>query len=453
MELTQPFSWRLLSFRMAQLLLLYGVILLPTGAGHMNNILIAVAALALLSGQVKEKWAMIRAQRTTAWILLFSFILIASIFYTQGTLKYAIQGLVKYEKILFFIAYLPLLADKNFRDLVLNVFILSALISVVIIMSGLVEPEPLINAIDSAFIVSVVSFVLLRKYLEGGQWRWLYGALFVFVGAYLLLFNVERTGYLLFLGGLGTAFWQTFRWRGLLIGLSLILTLVVGLYSFSPSFQHRLYEGFQEARAYTSDDVKISRSIGVRLGLIAEVYKVPIESDSSINNFPSLYNTYLDKQGFIFEKFWFLHPHADIRLSSIGLRLGFMQYSWREIKKHPWFGNGNGSFHDVYWAGGGPTIGDDYLGHPHNEYILILFQFGVVGLMIFLLWQGVMWFESFQLPQQEQYLLQGLLVSFALLGLCNASLFVNPSGVVFVILATLFLAAKTDKRGRPWISR
>lgn len=449
-ELSQPFSWRVLSYRIAQVLLLFGVILLPTGAGYMNDVLILVAVFAALSGQVKEKWAMISAQRNTAWTFLFSLIIIAGIFYTHGTLKYAWQGFIKYEKILFFIAYLPLLSKKNFRELVLNAFLLSALISIAIIMSGLVEPEPLINAIDSAFIVSFASFILLRKCIEGGQWRWLYGLLFVFVGCYLLLYNVERTGYLLFLGGLGTAFWQTFRGHGLLVGISIILTLVVGLYSFSPSFQHRIYEGYQEARGYITDDAKMSRAIGLRLGLISEAYKLPEENEAGMNNFPSLYDAYYQQRGFLFEKQWFLHPHADIRLSSIGLRLGFMQYSWRDIKKHPVFGNGNGSFHDVYKAGGGPTIGDDYLGHPHNEYILILFQFGLVGLIVFLLWQWVMWRESFQLPRQEQYYLQGLLVCFALLGCCNASLFVNPSGVVFVILYTLFLASKTDERGRPW---
>ncbi len=449
-EYSQAFSWRLLSFRMAQSLLLFAVILLPTGAGFMNDVLIATVVFALLSGQVFEKWKLIHQLRTTQWTLLFSLLLLIGVFYTQGSVKYAWQGFVKYEKILFFIAYFPLLLEKQFRDLLLNIFILSALVSILIIMTGLVEPEPLINAIDSAFIVGVSSFLLLRKSLDAEKGAWIYGVLFAFVAAYLLLYNVERTGYLIFLGGLGIVFWQQFRWRGFVVGLALIVPFVLTLYSFNPSFAHRIDEGLQEARGYVSNEAKTSRAIGKRLGLITEAYKLPEANDFSTQRYPALYDAYLSQYGFLHEEQWFLHPHAEIRLSSIGLRLGFMEYSWREIIKHPILGNGTGSFYDVYWAGGGPTIGDTRLGHPHNEYVLILFQFGAIGLLIFLLWQYALWRDANQLPQAERFYLQGLLVCFALLGLCNASLFVNPSGVVFVILFSVFLAAKKDERERLW---
>lgn len=435
---------------MAQSLLLFAVILLPTGAGFMNDVLIATVVFALLSGQVFEKWKLIHQLRTTQWTLLFSLLLLIGVFYTQGSVKYAWQGFVKYEKILFFIAYFPLLLEKSFRDLLLNTFIISALLSILIIMSGLIEPEPLINAIDSAFIIGLASFLLLRKSLDAEKVAWIYRVLFAFVAAYLLLYNVERTGYLIFFGGVGVLFWQQFRWRSVVIGLGFIVPLFLSLYYFNSTFAHRIDVGFQEARGYVSDEAKISRAIGKRLGFINEAYKIPEANNFLTQPYPALYSTYLNQYGFLHEEQWLLHPHAEIRLSSIGLRLGFMQYSWREIIKHPILGNGTGSFYDVYWAGGGPTIGDTHLGHPHNEYILILFQFGALGLIIFLLWQIALWRDANQLIQPERFYLQGLVVCFALLGLCNASLFVNPSGVVFVILYSAFLAAKKDERERLW---
>jgi hypothetical protein len=452
LEFSQAFSWRLFSYRLAQLFLLYGIILLPTGAGHMNDVLILSAAFSLLSGQVYQKWAMIRDQKLTFWTFVFSLLILISVFYTQGSWKYAWQGFIKYEKILFFMVFFPLFLEKSFRDLALNSFIISAFLSVLIILSGYVQPEPLINAIDSAFIVSVASFLVLRKALDGGPWRWLSILLFIFLGSYLLLFNVERTGYLLFFAGVGIAFWQRFSWRGLWIGFGVILSFLIAFYYLNSTFSHRLSEGYQEANRYLSADARTSRAIGEALGLISFAYKEPEIEQYRGLSFPSFYKTYRSKHGLRSEDQWFLHPHADIRLSSIGLRLGFIKYSWREIKKHPWLGNGNGSFRDVYWAGGGPTIADDYLGHPHNEYVLIVFQFGFLGLLIFLFWQLCIWTESFRLPQAEQCYLQGLVLCFALLGLCNASLFVNPSGVVFVILYTIFLASKPYQRGRPWTS-
>lgn len=129
----------------------------------------------------------------------------------------------------------------------------------------------------------------------------------------------------------------------------------------------------------------------------------------------------------------------------MGLRLSFLKYSGEIIKERPIFGSGTGSFYDVYKAidhenklGGGYS-------HPHNEYILILFQLGIVGLGVFLLWLLWLWRESFSLPEQEGRLLQGLIVAFAILSFCNASLFVNPSGGLFVIMAAVLSASSVKQ--------
>lgn len=440
----QAFSWRDLNFRMAQLLLILGVLLQTFGAIYANHLLIAAVAFMLLSGHWREKAAMLRSQRTTWWTLAFLLVMFAGIFHSGGTAKLAWEAFSKYYKIFYFIVYLPLLTEQKVRDLLVNTFVISALILILLNMSGYYADDPLINAIDASFLVGFACFIILRKFLAGGKWRWLNGILFVCISSYLLLYNIERTGYVIYFGGLVTVFWQYFRWRGLLVGFGIIMSLVMSLYWLNPTFSQRIDRGFREARSYISDEARVSRSIGMRLGLITNLSSTEQENLLTRMSGSSLYNTYMQE---------LLHPYADLKYSSIGMRLGFIQYSWREIQKHPWLGNGTGSFDEVYQQGGGPTINESRLGHPHNEYVLVTFQWGVVGLLIFLLWQLFMWLDTFHLPKKEQCLLQGLIVCFALLGFCNVSLYVNPPGNVFVMFSTVFLAAKLNTRGRQWISR
>lgn len=71
--------------------------------------------------------------------------------------------------------------------------------------------------------------------------------------------------------------------------------------------------------------------------------------------------------------------------TSIGLRLSWTLTSLEAIKDKPIFGHGTGSFQNAY-AKKNAEISPEILltANPHNNYILILVQFGIVGLLIFL---------------------------------------------------------------------
>lgn len=422
------------SLFIAKCLLVFGVFLLPFGATVTNTFLLGSAGFTLLSGNWLEKWDSIAQQKTLKWILLFALLMIIGLFYSEGTSKHAWEGLSKYDKILYFILFLPLAVDTFFRRILINTLIIGTAMAVILGSDA--------NPIDSGFIIGLTTFFLLRKIVDGRD-GWLNRSLFIFLSVYLLFYNIERSGYLIYFGGLATIFWQVFRWRGIVFGAALILSLIASLYWLSPVFQSRIQLGISEAVSYVSEKSTQERAIAQQLGLI------PIEkNDLFLEKNISLYDRYRENTGLLAQNEWLLNPHAQLRRSSIGLRLGFMQYSWQEIKKHFWLGNGTGSFSDVYSESGGPRIGDEPLGHPHNEYILILFQWGIFGLAIFLMWQITQWRESFSLPKPEKEMLQGLLICFALLGVCNASLYVNPSGDVFVILSAILLASKRYDRGK-----
>lgn len=67
--------------------------------------------------------------------------------------------------------------------------------------------------------------------------------------------------------------------------------------------------------------------------------------------------------------------------TSVGLRLLFWQNSWEIIKENPWLGVGTGDFQSAYaevnQKQSAPIRATD---NPHNQYILVLCQLGLLGL-------------------------------------------------------------------------
>ena len=67
--------------------------------------------------------------------------------------------------------------------------------------------------------------------------------------------------------------------------------------------------------------------------------------------------------------------------TSIGLRLLFWRNSWVIIRRHPLIGVGTGDFRSAYkwvnWQTSPTMVATD---NPHNQYVLVLCQFGLIGL-------------------------------------------------------------------------
>jgi len=378
--------WRELAQKTAQVLLLVGLVLMPLSTHWMNQFLITSAIISLFGWGWTERATSLRQHRSVIYTVIFFAVAVIGVFYSAGSTYHALHGLSVYAKLFYLIIFLPLFTERRFRDMAIGAFLLGIFCAVLIVLFGVTE-KTLVNEIDTSFMAGFACFILARRFLDGGNWRWVYAALFIFMACFMLVYNVQRTGYLVFFAMMAVLFWQSFRWRGLFAGLLLLLVATVSLYSFFPKFQHRISEGYTQAMQYSPNNVK-----------------------------------------------------GD---NSIGLRVAFVDYSWQAIKPHLIFGNGTGSFIDVYKTTGGPFIGGGGLSHPHNQYVMILFQFGLVGLFLFLLWQWSIYRESLQLPRDEQRLLEALLVSFILLGVCNVSFDVSPSGELFIIFTAAFLSSKT----------
>jgi O-antigen ligase len=126
--------------------------------------------------------------------------------------------------------------------------------------------------------------------------------------------------------------------------------------------------------------------------------------------------------------------------SSDSYRFEFYRNTFALIKENPLLGTGTGSFPAVYAAqvrGSGSIESKN----PHNEFLLIAVQTGLVGLALFiwLLWQQ--WRHVPLLPTPlERGLAQGLVVTIIVVCMFNSALLDHTEGLLYAWLTALLYA-------------
>lgn len=131
-----------------------------------------------------------------------------------------------------------------------------------------------------------------------------------------------------------------------------------------------------------------------------------------------------------------LYQQGEVR-SSIGLRAEYLLHSFQLIKKSPVWGFGTGSFAQEYKKTGGPTVevGDETLGDPHNSYVHIQVQLGVIGLILFLAWLQSQWKFSTRLMSNERILLRCFLLAFMLSCLSESAFYRTRNANLYLTMA------------------
>ncbi len=133
-------------------------------------------------------------------------------------------------------------------------------------------------------------------------------------------------------------------------------------------------------------------------------------------------------------------PDTAARHSSAGLRLEFYRNTTDIITDHPLTGVGTGGFPSAYAE---KVQGTDMLAtrNPHNEYLHIAAQVGLVGLAAMLALFAVQWRAAPRLPTRlETDLARGLVVTIAAGCLFNSFLLDHAEGLFFAWLTGLLYA-------------
>jgi O-antigen ligase len=127
--------------------------------------------------------------------------------------------------------------------------------------------------------------------------------------------------------------------------------------------------------------------------------------------------------------------------TSVGLRLEWYANSLKLISEHPLLGTGTGSFPGVY-ARAVEGTGMVATTNPHNEYLLIMIQIGIAGIvcLLFLFWRQ--WQFAAKLPDRFYcHLGRGLVITFSIGCLFNSLLIDHTEGLLFAWLTGLIYSA------------
>lgn len=353
----------------------------------------------IFSGSLFQSGSVLIKDKVIVTALILVGLFAIGIFYTQGSTHFGLRVCNKYLKLIYLLMFIPLFTEKKYRDYAVIAFITSVMVSevfaylhyfkVILLGFGPGKHWLFVQDLDASFVVSFACFLFATIAVEYKKYRFLALLALAICSFDILVLNQERAGYLVYMGLTGLFLWQRLKWRGLLSAVLVVPLLFTSLYMFSPKFNNRINLVVHNITEYQKGN----------------------------------------------------------ETTSIGLRLAFAKYSFMVIREHPIFGAGTGSFEELYRKLNGPKLENNtWPAHPHNEYLYVLFQIGTIGLAVFLYWFYLLLKASFALAQYERYLLQGLIVAFCLLSVCNASLLVNPAGAIFVTFASVFLASRYQKQ-------
>jgi len=349
----------------------------------------------LLSGQLKLIPFTLKKNPIAAWSLLLLLCFIVGLCYGDATNSDALSMLSKYRELLFIPIVTVFLNAERSRYWAWNAFILSSVL--ILLISYLMhfgvldlnhQGDPAFKSrITHSIFISFFGFYCAQKAYDGMAYQKVYWLLFI-ACAYNLVFIVEgRTGQLIAVVLVLLFAVQRFIKRGILLAV-----FIVGLLML-------LFLNYSDKAARFNEGV------------------VNMESD--------------------------LKPGPEQAQTSMGQRYMFWRYSLKLIAEKPLFGHGTGSFAKEYER---IALNETMkTKNPHNEFLMVGVQLGVVGLLVYLGFLASQYYLSKKLPYQEKYVAQGLLLTLIITSLFNTPIMDHTEGHWFLMMIALcFSSLSTD---------
>lgn len=134
----------------------------------------------------------------------------------------------------------------------------------------------------------------------------------------------------------------------------------------------------------------------------------------------------------------FFQPIPTQTDSSMGLRYTFWRNSLKLIAERPWFGYGTGGFVEAYNQVKGIS---PVTKNPHNEFLRITVETGLIGLTVYLAFLLSYIKTAFRLPEPEKLLAQGLITCLVISSIFNSPIMDHTEGHWFALLFALTSSA------------
>jgi len=132
--------------------------------------------------------------------------------------------------------------------------------------------------------------------------------------------------------------------------------------------------------------------------------------------------------------------------SSVGARLGFYYRSLELFKESPIIGYGTGGFQSAYASKGSVSGTEKNLANPHNQYLLIAVQAGIIGVAALLGLFIAAWNHCRSVTSAyDRSAGLGLLLAIMVDGLFNSPLLDHTDGLFFAYMFALWISGEVDE--------
>jgi O-antigen ligase len=126
--------------------------------------------------------------------------------------------------------------------------------------------------------------------------------------------------------------------------------------------------------------------------------------------------------------------------SSIGQRLGILHNTLDVIRDNPALGVGTGGFPAAY-AARASRMADAPTKNPHNEFLMVIAQFGLAGLALLLCLFGTQWWAAARLPGPfDVAAARGLVLTVVVASVLSSTLVDHAEGFFFAYMSGLLFA-------------
>jgi len=361
---------------------------IPFSTSLMGAAAIATTACWLLSGQPLTLPRLIRNNGPVFWAMILFLLLVIGLSYSPAPLPESLAVLKKYRELFYFVVTVSLVmnhpqAAQRAEDGFVAGCVLLLLVSYAMFL-GLIPTHKfgysIVYHITHSFFMAVLAFWCLQRAFNRVPHLVRIFWLLLFIAATVNLFYIApgRTGMLVYIALLLLTLIQRLPWQySIPAGLLTAALIAVAFYS-SSNFSTRVMEALDEIQNYQAESSR----------------------------------------------------------TSLGMRFDWWQNSLQLISEKPLFGHGTGSFSKAQAAliEGTKTKATD---NPHNEYLLLGVQSGLLGTGLFVAFLLSLIVRSISLLPPQRFLLQGVVVAMAAGCLMNSFLLDSHPGHFFAVLAGL----------------
>lgn len=365
-----------------------------------NLVLFILLAIYSLSGDYAGKWRRIRGNAVATTSLLLFGLFAVGMGYSSSDFSSALAALNKYRELLLLPLVISIFHDDIWRQRAYYAFLAAILAGMLVSFAmyfGWLPPGPpnqewipfksrIAYGFFMAYAIYLMTHHLLASRIRSHRFYW--GSLICLAYLNLMFMVSGRTGHIVL--------------------LAMLLLLV---YQHWPDLRKRLAAAIPALAAVAAVTLLTSPAIQSRSNDIDAAFNHPAES-------------------------------------SIGLRLIMWQTASRIIVEHPVLGAGTGSFEGEYTkkAYDHPDVRSD---NPHNEYLLIASQLGLMGLGVFLLLLYQQWKLADRLLPPYSFAAKSLVLAMMVGCLFNSFLCDHGEGHFYAIFAgVLFSGPDITSQGK-----